>query len=71
VNGFGAYMSSIIARLNTETRVSVHGVVDDFIEQAPRSKQLAVLGLDAKGIANRVSSAFGLESARGTHLRAI
>ncbi|HUR00845.1 MAG TPA: 1-deoxy-D-xylulose-5-phosphate synthase [Gemmatimonadaceae bacterium] len=71
VNGFGAYMSSIIAGLNADTRVAVHGVVDDFIDQAPRSKQLAVLGLDAKGIASRVGSVFGLESARGTHLRAI
>jgi 1-deoxy-D-xylulose-5-phosphate synthase len=71
VNGFGAYMSSIIAALSVETRVAVHGVIDDFIDQAPRSKQLAILGLDAKGIADRVTRAFGLESARGTHLRAI
>jgi 1-deoxy-D-xylulose-5-phosphate synthase len=71
VNGFGAYMSAIIAGLNSETRIAVHGVVDDFIDQAPRSKQLALLGLDPRGIANRVTSAFGLESSRGTHLRAI
>jgi hypothetical protein len=32
---------------------------------------LAALGLDARGIAQRASSAFGLESLRGTHLRAV
>jgi 1-deoxy-D-xylulose-5-phosphate synthase len=71
VNGFGSYMSAVIAGLGTETRVAVHGVVDDFVDQAPRSKQLALLGLDARGIANRVTSAFGLETVRGTHLRAV
>jgi len=52
-------------------RVVAHGVPDDFVDQAPRAKQLARLGLDARGIALRASEAFGLESSRGTHLRAV
>jgi hypothetical protein len=46
-------------------------VRDEFIEQAPRAKQLARLGLDARGITERVGTAFGMESSRGTHLRAV
>jgi hypothetical protein len=46
-------------------------VRDDFIDQAPRTKQLAQLGLDARGIAQRASAAFGMENLRGTHLRAV
>ena len=71
VNGFGAYMTAVIAELNPAVRVVAHGVHDDFVEQAPRSKQLAKLGLDAAGIASRATSAFDLETARGTHLRAV
>jgi len=70
-NGFGAYMTSIIAATDPSARVVTHGVPDDFIDQAPRTRQLALLGLDARGIAQRTSDAFGLESSRGTHLRAV
>jgi 1-deoxy-D-xylulose-5-phosphate synthase len=71
VNGFGARMSAVIGDLDQSVRVVTHGVPDDFVEQAPRVKQLAVLGLDARGIAQRVGDAFGTESSRGTHLRAV
>jgi 1-deoxy-D-xylulose-5-phosphate synthase len=71
VNGFGAHMSTVISELDSSVRVVTHGVPDDFIDQAPRAKQLARLGLDARGIAQRASAAFGLESSRGSHLRAI
>jgi 1-deoxy-D-xylulose-5-phosphate synthase len=71
VNGFGAYMTSIIAAMDASARVVTHGVPDDFIDQAPRPRQLALLGLDARGIAQRMTEAFGLESSRGTHLRAV
>jgi 1-deoxy-D-xylulose-5-phosphate synthase len=54
VNGFGAYMSAIVARHDSTVRVHTHGVPDRIIYSAPRSKQLAVLGLDAAGIADRV-----------------
>jgi 1-deoxy-D-xylulose-5-phosphate synthase len=54
VNGFGAYMAAIVARLDPAVRVSAHGVADRFIEQASRTRQLQVTGLDAAGIAARV-----------------
>jgi 1-deoxy-D-xylulose-5-phosphate synthase len=71
VNGFGAHMSAVIGEMDSSVRVVTHGVPDDFIDQAPRAKQLARLGLDPRGIAQRASAAFGLESSRGSHLRAI
>jgi 1-deoxy-D-xylulose-5-phosphate synthase len=71
VNGFGAYMTSVIAAMDSSARVVSHGVPDDFVDQAPRARQLAALGLDARGIAQRTTDAFGLESSRGTHLRAV
>lgn len=71
INGFGAHMSAVIGEIDPAVKVVAHGVPDDFIDQAPRAKQLAALGLDARGIAQRASSAFGLESSRGTHLRAV
>jgi 1-deoxy-D-xylulose-5-phosphate synthase len=71
VNGFGARMAGVISGLDSSVRVVAHGVPDEFVDQAPRAKQLALVGLDARGIAQRVSNAFGLESARGTHLRAV
>jgi 1-deoxy-D-xylulose-5-phosphate synthase len=54
VNGFGAYMASIIARLEPTVRVLAHGVPDRFVEQASRKRQLQLTGLDASGIAERV-----------------
>ncbi|HYU54098.1 MAG TPA: 1-deoxy-D-xylulose-5-phosphate synthase, partial [Gemmatimonadaceae bacterium] len=71
VNGFGSYIAAIIAEMDSSVRVVTHGVPDDFVDQAPRAKQLSRLGLDARGIAQRASDAFGLESSRGTHLRAV
>ncbi|MDQ6736806.1 MAG: 1-deoxy-D-xylulose-5-phosphate synthase [Gemmatimonadota bacterium] len=59
VNGFGAYMSSVIARLDPNVRVAAHGVPDAFIEQASRRRQLQVTGLDAAGIAARVRAVHG------------
>jgi 1-deoxy-D-xylulose-5-phosphate synthase len=70
VNGFGAHMTSVIEAIDSSVRVATHGVPDDFVDQAPRARQLALTGLDAHGIAQRTSAAFGLES-RGTHLRAV
>jgi len=54
VNGFGAYMASVVARLDPSVRVTAHGVADRFIEQASRARQLQVTGLDAAGIADRI-----------------
>jgi 1-deoxy-D-xylulose-5-phosphate synthase len=71
VNGFGAHMAAVIAEMDASIKVVAHGVPDDFIDQAPRAKQLAQLGLDGRGIAQRASAAFGMENLRGTHLRAV
>jgi 1-deoxy-D-xylulose-5-phosphate synthase len=71
VNGFGAHMAAVIAEMDSSVRVVAHGIPDEFIDQAPRVKQLASVGLDARGIAQRASKSFGLESSRGTHLRAV
>jgi 1-deoxy-D-xylulose-5-phosphate synthase len=70
VNGFGAYMSAVIAEHEPKAMVIAHGVPDRFIEQAPRAKQLASVGLDAVGISMRVRQAFGIIGARGAQLRA-
>jgi 1-deoxy-D-xylulose-5-phosphate synthase len=71
VNGFGAHISAVIGELDPSVKVVAHGVPDHFVDQAPRARQLAALGLDARGIAQRTSDAFGMESSRGTHLRAV
>jgi 1-deoxy-D-xylulose-5-phosphate synthase len=54
VNGFGAHMSAVVGAMDAGVRVAIHGVPDRFIEQAPRARQLAQVGLDAAGIAERV-----------------
>lgn len=54
INGFGAYMSTIIQQLAPHVRTFVHGVPDKIVYAAPRKVQLALLGLDSAGIANRV-----------------
>ncbi len=59
VNGFGAYMSALIGRIDGGVRVATHGVPDVFIEQASRARQLRVTGLDAEGIAERVRALHG------------
>jgi len=54
VNGFGAHMAAVVAGMDAAVRVTVHGVPDRVIEQAPRARQLAATGMDAAGIADRV-----------------
>jgi len=71
VNGFGSHMTAVIAAMDPSVRVFTQGVPDGFVDQAPRARQLSALGLDAQGIAQRASEAFGLESSRGAHLRAV
>ena len=54
VNGFGSFISSVIHRQAPTVRTAVHGAPDRIIYSAPRKKQLAALGLDPAGIADRV-----------------
>ncbi len=65
VNGFGAYMSAVIGPMDGAVRVHTHGVPDRFIEQASRTKQLALCGLDATGIAERVRALHESEAIAG------
>jgi 1-deoxy-D-xylulose-5-phosphate synthase len=65
VNGFGAFMSATIERLAPAVRVAVHGVPDRIIYAAPRPRQLAMLGLDAAGIAERVRALHASEAMAG------
>jgi deoxyxylulose-5-phosphate synthase len=65
VNGFGAYMAGVIGKLDPAVRVATHGVPDRFIEQAPRARQLAAVGLDAAGIASRVRALRETEAMAG------
>jgi len=65
VNGFGAFISSVIARHDSGVRVSVHGVPDRVIPAAPRARQLAACGLDAAGIAERVRALHESEAIAG------
>ncbi|MEK0430725.1 MAG: hypothetical protein RL139_529 [Gemmatimonadota bacterium] len=54
VNGFGAFMASVVAAMDPAVRVHAHGVPDRIIYAASRARQLAQCGLDAEGIAHRV-----------------
>jgi len=65
VNGFGAFMSSVIAKHDSGIRVAVHGVPDTIIHAASRPRQLAMCGLDSTGIANRVRALLESEAMAG------
>ena len=65
VNGFGAFMASVIARYDSSVRVLTHGVPDRIIHAASRARQLAACGLDATGIANKVRALLESEAIAG------
>jgi 1-deoxy-D-xylulose-5-phosphate synthase len=65
INGFGAYMASVVQRLDPDVRVAVHGVPDRVIYAAPRTRQLASCGLDPAGIAARVRALHESEALTG------
>ena len=65
VNGFGAYMTTVIERHDPAIRVHTHGVPDRIIYAASRVRQLASLGLDAAGIAERVRALHESEALAG------
>jgi 1-deoxy-D-xylulose-5-phosphate synthase len=65
INGFGAFMSSVIGRHDSSVRVAVHGVPDRIIHAAPRTRQLALCGLDSAGIASRVRALLESEAMAG------
>ena len=65
VNGFGAFLSTVVERYDPAVRVAVHGVPDRIVHAAPRARQLASCGLDAAGIADRVRALFETEALAG------
>jgi 1-deoxy-D-xylulose-5-phosphate synthase len=65
VNGFGAFMASVIAKYDSTIRVAVHGVPDRVIHAASRARQLAMCGLDSTGVANRVRALLESEAMAG------
>jgi 1-deoxy-D-xylulose-5-phosphate synthase len=65
VNGFGAFLAAEIHRRDAGAKVVAHGVPDRFIEQASRARQLALCGLDAAGIAERVRALHESEAVAG------
>jgi 1-deoxy-D-xylulose-5-phosphate synthase len=65
VNGFGAYMATVVGRLDPAVRVTAHGVPDRWLHQASRARQLAICGLDAAGIADRVRALHESEAIAG------
>jgi 1-deoxy-D-xylulose-5-phosphate synthase len=65
INGFGAYIGAVIERQEPAVRVHTHGVPDRVIHAAARARQLAMLGLDAEGIARRVRALYESEALAG------
>jgi len=65
INGFGAYITAVIERQEPAVRVHTHGVPDRIIHAAARARQLAMLGLDAEGIARRVRALHESEALAG------
>lgn len=65
VNGFGAFMTAVIERQDRGVRVHAHGVPDRIVYAASRARQLASLGLDAAGIAERVRALHESEALTG------
>ena len=65
VNGFGAYMAQVVSKLDPSVRVTAHGIPDRFIYAASRLRQMAMCGLDANGIADKVRSLHETEALAG------
>ncbi|MHB1311557.1 MAG: 1-deoxy-D-xylulose-5-phosphate synthase [Gemmatimonadaceae bacterium] len=65
VNGFGAYLSTLVERQDPSVRVIAHGVPDRVVYAASRARQLAQCGLDAAGIAAKVRALHGSEALAG------
>lgn len=65
VNGFGAFMASVVSAMDPTVRVQAHGVPDRIIYAASRARQLAQVGLDAAGIADRVRAMHGTGALTG------
>jgi 1-deoxy-D-xylulose-5-phosphate synthase len=65
VNGFGAYLASLVEQMEPAVRVVAHGVPDRVVYAASRVRQLAQCGLDAAGIAAKVRALHETEALAG------
>lgn len=65
VNGFGAYVATLVERMEPQVRVIAHGVPDRIVYAASRARQLAACGLDAAGIAAKVRALRDAEALAG------
>ena len=65
VNGFGAYLASVVEQMEPLVRVIAHGVPDRVIYAASRARQLSQCGLDAVGIAAKVRALHDAEAMAG------
>jgi 1-deoxy-D-xylulose-5-phosphate synthase len=65
VNGFGAFMSTVIEAHDETVRVHTHGVPDRVVYAAARQRQLEQCGLTPEGIAHRVRAMLESEALAG------
>jgi 1-deoxy-D-xylulose-5-phosphate synthase len=65
VNGFGAFMASVVGSMEPTVKVHAHGAPDRVVYAASRASQLAQCGLDATGIAARVRALHQSEALTG------
>jgi len=65
INGFGAFMASVVAAHDPSVRVHALGVPDRIVYAASRARQLAQCGIDAAGIAARVRALHETEALAG------
>jgi 1-deoxy-D-xylulose-5-phosphate synthase len=65
VNGFGAFMASVVGAMEPAVKVHAHGAPDRIVYAASRARQLAQCGLDAAGIAARVRALHETEALAG------
>lgn len=65
VNGFGAFMASVVSAMDAGVRVTALGVPDRIVYAASRVRQLALCGIDAAGIAAKVRSLHESEALAG------
>lgn len=65
INGFGAFMASVVCERDPAVRVHALGVPDRIVYAASRARQLAQCGLDAAGIAARVRALHESEALAG------
>jgi 1-deoxy-D-xylulose-5-phosphate synthase len=61
-NGFGAYLAGLLQVSDPDVRVIPIGVPDMLHEHAPRAEQLALFGLTAEGLAQRIAAIHHEES---------